>query len=328
MVDLINVYDGLHNAKVQFGATGNGVTNDTAAIQAAIDAAVNTGTGVYLAPGTYSVNDLVIPAPIRFVGGGSLGTVLRARAGTNIMLTLGIGTNFNQGMLGLSIENIWLHGSDVANYGIRCENYGGTRLRLRDVIISDVSGTPGIAFSNVNTAFSMSLFGLIARHNNVGVALVGLTQESKIGHSQIYGNSVNQVTIGDGLTTMGKVSISDTQIEPTSTGASGSGLLINGVAMVSLVNVYGEAKTGAIEPLVEIAPGLTSRLYMASPYFNGNSVAPYAMRLPSDNTQVSLEIHSPVFTSFTNVDPIQNLEHANHKITILGWHGKPDRLVT
>jgi len=56
-----------------FGAVGDGSTNDTAAIQNALDAAVATATkaNVYLPPGTYIVHDTItIPSNTYFYGAG------------------------------------------------------------------------------------------------------------------------------------------------------------------------------------------------------------------------------------------------------------------
>ena len=52
-----------------YGAVGDGVTDDTAAIQAAINAAVN-GAVVFLPPGTYRVTGLVISHPLIIDGAG------------------------------------------------------------------------------------------------------------------------------------------------------------------------------------------------------------------------------------------------------------------
>lgn len=49
------------NVKTQGGATGNGTTNDTAAIQNTLNAANATGRGVYFPAGTYIVNGISIP---------------------------------------------------------------------------------------------------------------------------------------------------------------------------------------------------------------------------------------------------------------------------
>ena len=58
-----------------FGATGNGSTNDTTALQNALDAAAGTAK-LYLPAGTYHVQDtLVVPSNTHFVGSGELSII-------------------------------------------------------------------------------------------------------------------------------------------------------------------------------------------------------------------------------------------------------------
>lgn len=72
--DIVNVRD--------FGATGDGVTNDTAAIQAAIDSLGILGGRLYIPRGTYLVTDhnsdgacLMVTAPILFTGDGQFSAI-------------------------------------------------------------------------------------------------------------------------------------------------------------------------------------------------------------------------------------------------------------
>lgn len=71
------VYDVTHP---DFGAVGNGTTDDLAAIQAAIDAATAAGGGeVFLPPGTYRVSDTVeLKANVYLRGAGIETTVIQA----------------------------------------------------------------------------------------------------------------------------------------------------------------------------------------------------------------------------------------------------------
>jgi hypothetical protein len=69
----IKVWDNggqVFNAKA-YGAKGDGVTDDTAAIQAAIDAAKLVGGGVLFSPGTYLVTSLNVPPAITLHGNGA-----------------------------------------------------------------------------------------------------------------------------------------------------------------------------------------------------------------------------------------------------------------
>lgn len=70
----------------QFGAKGDGTTNDTAAIQATLNA---IGSGLVFAPhGLYQVTSLTIPAGVTLLGEGAYATVIRTTSATLTMLTL------------------------------------------------------------------------------------------------------------------------------------------------------------------------------------------------------------------------------------------------
>lgn len=80
-----------------FGATGDGTTNDTAAIQAAINAAATAGGGqVYLPPGTYRLNSGIswTASNIHLVGSGQGVTIILANFATGNVISVGSsGTN-------------------------------------------------------------------------------------------------------------------------------------------------------------------------------------------------------------------------------------------
>ena len=66
-----------------YGAVGDGVTNDTAAVQACIDATPN-GT-VYFPAGTYLLTGITITSPVHIVGEGPSATFIRAGSGAAIV---------------------------------------------------------------------------------------------------------------------------------------------------------------------------------------------------------------------------------------------------
>lgn len=72
----------------QYGATGNGTTDDTTAIQAAINTAANTpGSIVFFPVGTYIVSGTITyPGNISLVGSGDndSGTIIRVKTGTGL----------------------------------------------------------------------------------------------------------------------------------------------------------------------------------------------------------------------------------------------------
>lgn len=66
----------------QYGAQGDGSTDDTAAIQAALDAAVSLKYSVYVPPGTYIVTTVDVPDGIRLFGNRD-GSIIKRKAATN-----------------------------------------------------------------------------------------------------------------------------------------------------------------------------------------------------------------------------------------------------
>ncbi|MEK7152444.1 MAG: glycosyl hydrolase family 28-related protein [Patescibacteria group bacterium] len=94
-----------------YGAKGDGVTDDTAAIQSAIDAAVNGGT-VFLPRGVYMVTGLVIRNKgTNILGDGRWATRLVRLSGTAPLITMnGSGTKIGH-LRYASINNVMLSGN-------------------------------------------------------------------------------------------------------------------------------------------------------------------------------------------------------------------------
>jgi Pectate lyase superfamily protein len=123
-----------------FGAAGDGFTDDTAAVQAALDAGAG---GMVLAPrGTYLTRTLTMPNNTRLVGAGMRLTVFRLKAGTNADLL----THSGSGGSHASIESLTLDGNYVGNpvgrslYWITDDGTDGPALTLRDVVLTGGAG--------------------------------------------------------------------------------------------------------------------------------------------------------------------------------------------
>lgn len=81
--------EGIHNAR-QYGARGDGVTDDTAAIQAAMDKAAEQGGRVYLPPGRYLVAGSVQVKPgVALVGAAVAPLYIKPLIGTVVLATGG-----------------------------------------------------------------------------------------------------------------------------------------------------------------------------------------------------------------------------------------------
>ncbi len=96
-----------------YGAKGDGVTDDTAAIQAAINAAPNGGSSVYFPGGIYVANNfqVVNRHGLRFEGDGLMSVIRRpARAGNTRIATFAASSN-------IVIANVAFDENGIQNYG-------------------------------------------------------------------------------------------------------------------------------------------------------------------------------------------------------------------
>jgi hypothetical protein len=124
----------LCDAKNGYGATGDGATDDTVALQATIDAAAVLGGIAYLPPGTYITTTLTLPSKVELVGAGISATVLKLKASTNaaVIQTTGFaaltGGGTSGGTHSWAIRNLSIDGNKANNtsagYGIRAYSFG------------------------------------------------------------------------------------------------------------------------------------------------------------------------------------------------------------
>jgi Pectate lyase superfamily protein len=126
-----------------YGAVGDGTTDDTAAIQAAINAANAGGGGiVFLPPGTYLSRGQTLYSRIHLRGSGGDATILKLAAGANTAIVQSdgfaqlTGTGSAGGIDRFSIRDLTLDGNKAENptggYGIRVY---GFEYEITEVII-------------------------------------------------------------------------------------------------------------------------------------------------------------------------------------------------
>lgn len=109
-----------------FKARGDGVTDDTAAIQAAIDFVTNTGGELFFPAGTYLVSALTI-TDLSVVGGGLFTTRFLMRGvghqtrivGTAASVLLGIGTSGGNHLHDIEVRDMHLDGAGTSTSIIR-----------------------------------------------------------------------------------------------------------------------------------------------------------------------------------------------------------------
>ena len=155
-----------------FGATGDGVTDDTASIQSALSALPATGGTVYLSQGTYIITStLTVPANTTLQGAGS-GTVLSYTATGDDAIRVDPGTG-----------NLTVFQSRLENFKLITDNTGAVGIRLKDVVEIVLSGlvvegssggftTAGIQFDATTTTggtIVVLVEGCVVKTNQNGI---------------------------------------------------------------------------------------------------------------------------------------------------------------
>ena len=133
----------IHTNVKTYGAKGDGVADDTTAIQAAIDAVETAGGGVVSLPrGTYLVSStLTLKNSVYLVGVGRSETTIQSNnaAGADIIT---IATGLRSG----GIEGLYITGATGGGAGIQFES-DVARLIVKNVTVYD-TGSDGIKFAN------------------------------------------------------------------------------------------------------------------------------------------------------------------------------------
>lgn len=142
-------YNGPINVR-WFGATGNGSSNDTSAIQSADSLARSISGQVYIPSGTYMVSQLTVFTGSNWVGEGREATIIKQISGSNTDLIYGYSSSSNwtassPGAMvhGYTLRNITLDG----NYNSGSGNTSGdgiavygSRPILQNLFIKNVAG--------------------------------------------------------------------------------------------------------------------------------------------------------------------------------------------
>ena len=235
-----------------FGAIGDGTTDDTAAIQAALDFAETTSTPIYVPTGVYRLtaglvyNDTAYGKGLQLYGDGMYETVFKMDANSQIMLTI-------QHAVGGGGENYTSHGT-IKNIGLQqfAARTSVTGMRLsncwyytfENIDASNLSGdgvesyaaTPG---GDTDIVVLCLFKGLRCKFNtlngfkvNAASGAIGLAQ-SKFEFCDFSGNGVNGML----LQNFDGVELDKCIMTVNGTGVTGDGISVeyNGIFNKNLV---------------------------------------------------------------------------------------------
>ena len=110
---------------VDYGVTFNGTTDDSTALQAAINAAISANKPLILGPGTAIINAaLSIGSPITIIGSGREATILKAKNGLNDYIISFTGGTAGVGIVGAHFADFKIDGNSAnqtAGGGIKAD---------------------------------------------------------------------------------------------------------------------------------------------------------------------------------------------------------------
>lgn len=185
-----------------FGATGNGVTDDRVAIQAALDA--GAGHEVYFPAGTYVVSQL--PGDFSCVR-VSPGTQIlgESRTGTKLIMAAGVAASVQlirvENAPDVTISTITLDGAksrqsvDPQRHGVFTKN--SPRLSLRHVTAQNFTGDGFYIYAGSDDAM---VYDVLATSNDRnGLTLGGTTDITTVVKSQFLGNKAEQFDAEAGI---------------------------------------------------------------------------------------------------------------------------------
>jgi len=134
-----------------FGAVGDGTTNDTSAIQNALNQIGSNGT-VYIPAGTYLVDSLFFPTDIfglNFVGSGMNSTIFLMNDPVKpiIKIATGVGRNYNSNISDFAVKaNAASSIVDSTQIAIDCNGFDGATFSRIRYLSNGASGSVGVMF--------------------------------------------------------------------------------------------------------------------------------------------------------------------------------------
>jgi hypothetical protein len=159
-----------------FGAAGNGISDDTAAFAAALA----TGKGVYIPPGTYLItSSLTVSTSGQSIFGCGFGQSIVQRGNDNSFIMFNVTAPWGVEFLNFKIQEAGLSSTNTGSY-IQCSVGGGTDVLIQGMWfwygwqhVRCMQGTSNITFSN--SVFEAARKGAIYSISSVRNKIIGCT---------------------------------------------------------------------------------------------------------------------------------------------------------
>lgn len=200
-----------------FGAVGDGVTDDTAAVQAAINSVAGSAT-IFFAKGNYLLGQITtgVKNEITFLGSGYRASWLTVKSGTNAdFIVFGDGATYTAGC---RVQGLRINGnsagnssgslvrfrstednavaqcylSDAKEHGIKFDGNGTQAANYLRVLDNYIVGNKGHGIYALNQAYGLKAIGnTIAGNGKSPAGGAGITMSSNDGHV-ILGNTFDE----------------------------------------------------------------------------------------------------------------------------------------
>lgn len=312
------------NAK-DYGAVGDGVTDDTVALQAAIDAAGTKHVPLYIPAGGYLTASLFTSTPIHVFGAGATkvsGGVTGQSSLTTLVAKTGTGSMLNVTGNDVAWPYLW-HFSDMAFNGnskavnglFFSQNTGkngsAISLKLERLVVSNCTSN-GI-FAGGAYDYLMNWYDVRCEGCVVGALIQGQSQASTFTHCHFTNNTSYQVKL-IGSDFSDPVVFLGCTFE-TSLSASGSGVYIDHIQRSVFMGCYFECfKAAASRQLVFISGTVDMYCRLTECWTNGNSVAQYGIQFPATSaSNINLFLDGVTLRGYTT----NALQNANQSTIII-----------
>jgi hypothetical protein len=251
---------GWYNVKEDYGAVGDGVTDDSTAIQNALNAAVTAQGVLYFPPGDYYIATGIVhtnPTGVRILGAGSAGFGNIPDAAANIisdqaitLMTLGDSNAASGKWHGLKIENLGFEDVSVGNNTVveGLTFYAENMVHLIDVNFANIGAGKALVIAEGQTDVSSQYY--MIQHCRAKGCLYSIYLDGKNFDINIIGGTY----WGDNIT--GSWGLYDGGSNPT-----GGRIFINGTTFNHMdgggIYLQGAGRNGVISCVCEQAAGAT-----------------------------------------------------------------------